>query len=514
MEFMRKFGNAVTGILSGFDRLVFRATLRSLVHEGGVVGYLLRRGVRFVDFGAFAEAETKKLVQASLAVARETERPIRYLASSRWSKEDIARKIALEDGIDNGLICVLKCIEPCWSFELRRDAVKKKARIELSKRKCLFLYHYWMDEDFGFMSARIQTWLPYSIQVCLNGREWLSRSLERAGVEYRREGNALFQIADLNKAQALADRQLHTDWPRALGGFARQLNPAHDEMVGGSQYYWSVYQSEWASDVLFNSPDELSALYPKLAHGAIGAFGAEHVMRYLRDQRLIASSQKRVVSDLRRREEGMRVKHWAGDNSIKMYDKPGGVLRIETTINEPRDFKSYRPKEGHPNGEKDWRQMRRGVADLARRGEVSQAANNRYLDALASLTTDARVGELVASTCRPVRWKGTRVRALRPWSPEDDALLAAVARGEFVVGGFRNRDLRTLLYGPDRADPKDERRRCGRITRQLRLLRAHKLIRKVPRTHRYILTEEGRRMTTAILRTKSIPVTEVMKLAA
>jgi hypothetical protein len=515
MEFLRKFGSVVTGILSGFDRLVFRGTLRSLSHEGGVVGFLLRRGVRFVDFGPFVEAETKKLVEASLAEAREQGRPVRYLASSRWSKEEIARRIAREDGVDTGLICVLKCVEPCWSFELHRDAEKKKARIEPRKRKCLFLYHYWMDEDLGFMSARIQTWLPYAIQVCVNGREWLARSLERAGVGYRRVDNALFDVGDLEKAQALADKQLRTDWPRTLDLLARRLNPAHDEMVGAeSRYYWSVYQSEWASDVLFRSPGELAALYPKFARGAIGAFGAQEVMRYLRERPLIQSFGKRVVGDLRRREEGLRVKHWAGENSIKMYDKPGGVLRVETTVNDPGDFMSFRPKEGDPAGVKEWRPMRRGVADLARRGEVSQGANTRYLDALASLDTDSRVGELVAPACRPVRWKGARVRALRPWSPEDHALLAAVSRGEFTVGGFRNRDLRALLYDAPSVHPKEERRRCARTTRQLRLLRAHGLIRKVSHTHRYILTEKGRRLTTAVLQTKNIPVSEVMKLAA
>jgi hypothetical protein len=515
MEFLRKFGGVVTGILNGFDRLVFRGTLRSLSHEGGVVGFLLHRGVRFVDFGPFVEAETKKLVEASLAEAREKNRPIRYLASSRDSKEEIARRIAREDGIDNGLVCVLKCVEPCWSFELHRDAEKKKARIEPRKRKCLFLYHYWMDEDFGFMSARIQTWLPYAIQVCVNGREWLARALDREGVGYRREDNALFAIEDLNKAQALADKQLRTDWPRALGCIARHLNPAHDALAGeASRYYWSVYQSEWASDVLLRSPADLAALYPKFVRGAIGAFGAEQVMRYLRGRPLIASFQGRVVGDARRREEGVRVKHWVGENSIKMYDKPGGILRIETTINDPSDFQSYRPKEGDPGGAKDWRAMRRGVADLARRGEVSQSANARYLDALASLETGERVGELAHRVCRPVRWNGARIRALRPWSDEDEALLAAVARGEFAVAGFRNRDLRAAIYGAPSADAQEERRRCGRTTRQLRLLRAHRLIRKVGHTHRYILTEKGRRLTTAVLQTKNIPVTEVMKLAA
>ena len=228
------------------------------------------------------------------------------------------------------------------------------------------------------------------------------------------------------------------------------------------------------------------------------SFGAEQVMRYVRDVSWQGSYQGRVVSDRRRREEGVRIKHWAGENSLKMYDKAGGILRVEATINDPTDFKTYRPKEGAPPGQRDWRPMRRGVADL---------------HPLASLEVEQTVGEIVAPVCRPVRWRGQRVRALRPWWPEDDAVLAALGRGEGLINGWRNRDLRALLY-PGEHDRAECRRLAGRVTRQLRLLRAHGLIRKVPRTHRYLLTAKGRQITTALLASKAVAVNELIKEAA
>jgi hypothetical protein len=512
--FSRKFGSVVSNVLSGFDRLVFRGAIRCLSHVNGVVGYLLHNGVRFVDFGAFNENQTKRLTAASLAAAQEAGRPVRYLASSRVSKEDIARAIALEDGVKEGLICVLKSVEPCSSFDLHRDAATKTARIVSRLRKGLFLYHYWMDPQFGFMSARIQTWLPYPIQICLNGREWLARQMDAAGIGYERHDNCFPWLADSERAQGLACEQLGCDWPAALDAIARRLNPAHAEMVGEtSRYYWTTYQSEWATDVTFRSPETLQALFPQFLRGAIQSFGSEHVMRYLRDRSLVGKFDGRLLSDLRRRQDGARVKHSVGQNSVKMYDKAPGLLRVETTINDPRAFQSFRAKEGDPSGEKSWRQMRRGVADLHRRTEVSQGANDRYLDALATLRTDERVGQLVEPACRRVKWNGQYARALRPWSPEDHALLAAVARGEFTINGFRNRDLRAHLH-PAPATTHDAKRLSARITRQLRLLRAHHLIKKIPRTQRYLLTEKGRALTTALLQTKNITVTEVMKLAA
>lgn len=513
-QFLNKFGHLVTGVLSGFDRLVFRGTLRSLSYVGGVVGYLLRRQVKFVDFGPFAQEQTARLIEASLAEAQRQQRPIIYLPSSRTSKEQTAQDIARRDGVREGLICVLKSVEPCYSYELHRDAQAKKARIEARQRKCTFLYHYWMDAQLGLMSARIQTWLPYPIQVCLNGREWLTRQLDRAGVPYERADNCVCRVADARLAQELLHDQLRTDWPRLLDGIARRLNPAHDAMVGeASRYYWTTYQSEWASDALFGSPALLEQIYPKLVHGAMVSFGAEQVMRYVRDVAWQGTYQGRIVSDCRRRQEGVRVKHWAGQNSLKMYDKAGGVLRVEATINDPSDYKTYRPKEGEAGQPKAWRPMRQGVADLHRRAEVSHAATNRYLDALATLEVERTVGELVEPLCRATTWNGQRVRGLRPWSAEDQSLLEAMGRGEGLINGLRNRDLRALLY-PGEHTEAERRRLAGRVTRQLRMLRAHGLIRKASRTQRYLVTNRGREIITALLEAKKITVKELVEQAA
>jgi hypothetical protein len=510
--FEHRFGGLVTGILSGFDRLVFRGALRNLSHENGVVGLLLAENVRFVDFAAYVQRQTKTLIGASLAAALELGRPVRYVASSRQSKEAIAEAIARQDSIDEGLICVLKCVEPCYSFELVRDREKKKASIKPRKRKCLFLYHYWMDPQMGLMNARIQTWLPYRIQVCLNGRRWAARTLERAGAAFEQEANCIAWVEDFAAAQRLLDEQLKTDWPAMLETIARRLNPAHDSMLGSARrYYWSTYQSEWASDIVFDSPRRLGELFPKWLRGATAAFGAESVMRYLRDVPLAPNFRGRIVSDRRRRVEGLRLKHWVGRNSIKIYDKTPTVLRVETTVDEPRAFKSFRTKEGDPDGPKTWRPMRSGVADLHRRAEVSQSANDRYLDALATLDTSQTLGELLDQVSGPARLNRQRVRALRPCSADDTALLRVLGRAEWTINGFRNRDLRSRLHPKA---PSADRRLTARITRQLRLLRAHGLIRKIPHTHRYRPTEKGRRLASAFLQARTVAVETLTELAA
>ena len=428
-EFIAKHQDHITGVLSGFDRLVFRGTLRALSWVEGMNQYLRANQVLLKDFGSHVDSVSRQLKQASEAKATRTGRPIRYLPSAASSKEEIARSIAAEDGITTGLICVLKAVEPCWSFEVHRNHEAKKLQLQPRRRQCLFLYHYWMHPQLGFLHARIQTWFPFSIQVCLNGREWLARQMNQAGLEYVRQGNCFPWIQDWSRAQRLMDKQIRTNWPKFLNSIAQQLNPQHAEIFHAFavNYYWSTYQSEWAIDLGFRSAQVLQRLYPRLLRHGISNLGSADVMRYLgRHLPLSGEVPQRfhgeVVSDLKQRPEGVRIKHRLNGNSVKLYDKAytsvGSILRAETTLQQGDDIRVYRPKEGDPGGALAWRPMRRGIADLHRRAQVSAKASERYLDALASVDEDTTLEELVQGLSQPRRWRQQRVRALRPFSPE------------------------------------------------------------------------------------------------
>lgn len=514
-HFIQKYEGNTIGVLSGFDRLVLRGTLRGLAFTAGMMNFLNRMGVLLKDFGAYVERTSQRLKEASCEAARRLQRPIVYLPSAQTRKEDMARQIAQRDGVREGLICILTCVEPCPTYEVHRDHTRTKLVLESRLRKCLFLYHYWIDAFFGFMHGRIQSWFPFGIQICLNGREWLARQMDQQAMAYRRQENCFPWIEDLPRAQKLMDRLPRISWPSILRRIARQLNPAQGEILGGAgmEYYWSVHQSEWATDILFKSPAALASIYPALVRGSMTAFSCGDVMRFL-GKKPRGNFQGEVISDYQQRREGIRVKHQLKQNSVKIYDKQGSVLRVETTIDDPADFRVFRPKQDAPEGPCQWQAMRKGIADLRRRTEVSHACNERYLEALASLNTDQALAVLLAPVCRPTRWKGRRVRALQPWSPEDQSLLQAINRGEFTLNGVRNRDLVTALY-PRSLDSAEERRRAsGRITRKLRLLRAHGILRKVPRTHRYLFSERGRQITVAVLQYQQLTLEQLRKPAA
>src|SRR5438270_9835938 len=245
-SFLTRFAVLVRGVLSGFDRLFFCGTLRNLAHCRGLQNYLWAQRIPYKDFAAHSLEVTDRLEAASLRQARQQGREIRYLNSARHSKEDIAREIAARDRIRSGLICVLRSVDPCMSFEIHKNRDTKKLEIGYRQRKCVHLYHYQIHPVFGFMHARIQTWFPFRVYVCLNGREWLARQMDQARLHYLRRDNTFTWLEDVAQVQSLFDQQLQVHWPSLLGELAEALNPAHADIFARypCRYYWSLTDSE------------------------------------------------------------------------------------------------------------------------------------------------------------------------------------------------------------------------------------------------------------------------------
>jgi len=515
-RFIQRFSDQVTGILSGFDRLVFRGRLRLLTGVRGMAHFLSLQGIRLTEFREYVLDVSEQLKSSSVREAEKMGRPVIYVESPKQNKEEIALKVVQKQKIERGLIAVLKSVELCKTYEICRD--KNTKHIDLIKgiRKCLYFYHYYFHPEFGFINARIQTWFPFDIQICINGREWLSKKLDKANLDYRRTDNCFTWLEDSITAQKLMDAQLKLDWVKTFQRIARQLNPAHCQIFKKVplDYYWTVYQSEWATDLIFKNSSELAQLHPQLAQYGITHFSSPDVMRFL-GRRVNPSFKGEIISSFKDRPEGIRIKHYAGYNSVKLYDKAGKVLRVETTINTPYDLKVYRPKENDPSGECAWRVLRKGIADLYRRAEYSQACNDRYLDAFVEFELTTSLGDLMRNLSKRQKWNGRTVRGLRPWeNSEDLLLLKAISRGEFKISGFRNKNLQELLFKETVVDQKEKHRRSSKVSRLIRMLRAHHLIKKIPSTYRYILTARGTQVVNTLFSLDQLTLKQLQHAAA
>jgi len=519
--FLQRFGSLVSGVLQGFDRLVFRGKLSQLYWPGGMDKLLAFNHVLRNDFKSYAAGITTNVLASSLVEQAKEQQRFRYLSSSNVSKEKVAREFAAQHQVQEGLVCVLKCIEPCWTFERAKNA-GGFWEIRGERGKCSHLYHYYIHPRFGWMYVRLQLWFPFEIQVGLNGREWLARQMDQVNLKYERSDNKFLWIEDWQRAQQLMDEQLQTDWLRELNLLQKQVHPLHPRHLGAMRvpYNWTVFQSEWATDVAFHSEAVLQPLVDRWLRQAFLTFDSIDVLRFLGRSQRITKRGPHVESSYYDRFDGKRIKHWLYENSLKLYSHHN-VLRPEMTINNPARIQVLRRSQNDPKWHPMWRPLRHGVVDLPHRAEVGQQANQRYLEALAGLAETHTVKELAEPLTRRVpepKGKSAKsprqVRGLNPLAAEDAALLAAISDPKWMIEGLRNRDLVAALYPNEAADSTERRRRSAHVTHLLRLLRAHGLLEKIPGTHRYQVPPEARIKIHALLAVRNANPDELTAKAA
>ena len=244
--------------------------------------------------------------------------------------------------------------------------------------KCLHYYFYFIDAEFGLCYLRVPTWAPFRVQFYCNGHAWLANQLRQEGIAFTPLDNTFRHIADMTRAQELADafpvERLH----RALDAFAQRYCPVIARVP--DQYHWSLMQVEYATDLIFKRREDLQPLYEELVRLAIHLVKPEHIAMFL-GKKLDGRTVAELGTDFHTRIQGTCLKHHMGWAAIKMYDKFGIVLRIETTVNNVTELKHYRTVE-HRDGtsEMKYAPMQKTIYSLPPLRTLLGAANQRYLD--------------------------------------------------------------------------------------------------------------------------------------
>jgi len=491
-KFLSAHAQKITGVLSCFDRLLFKGFL-PISHAQGMEKFFFNNHWRIKDFKVFLPRYSNLLVQHAKDVAQKANRPYHFLQHP-VDKEDYAKAIASKDAITSGLVCVLSAVESCSSFKITFG--QNRPCLRNARRKCLCLYFYLIDPVWGWMHVRVESWFPFHIQVCLNGHEALALAMQRQGLSFEKLDNAFVSLSDPGAAQRLADELTQRDWPFILSCLARRFNPLLRTLLRGMNYYWTTQQAEYSTDILFRSRAELQPLYQKLVQHATLAFSAEDVMTFL-GRKLTGHFAGQIVNDLKKRWPGVRVKHRVKENWIKMYDKFGVVLRIETVINNPYDFKVRRKAWRKGRRVWAWCPLSKGVGYLWRYAQIAGAANRRYLAALAIVADPAPAAAELHNLASPVIDNGRSYRGFNPASADEARVCRALLRGEHALQGFRNQHIRGQLFAPPR-DPAEQRHQAASIGRLLKRLHMHGLLAKIPRTRRWRLTDKGFRLLSMI----------------
>jgi hypothetical protein len=214
-----------------------------------------------------------------------------------------------------------------------------------------------------------------------------------------------------------------------------------------------------------------------------------------------------VVSDIKKRQQGVRIKHRMKSNSIKMYDKHS-VLRIETTINDPHEFKIYKEVERKCVKVMKWVKMGKSIANIYRYAQVSLSANMKYLNALTAAEDTGEAVAEIEKVCEKITKGKRKYAGLNVLSKETTDIFAAILDGKNHINGFTNKSIRPAIF-----KNSDDKKIKNKVTRILAKLRAHGLIAKIPRTFSYRVSDKGIRVIYAMLKIKKREVRK-LKIAA
>jgi len=350
--------------------------------------------------------------------------------------------------------------------------------------------------------VRVPTWAPFRLQIYFNGHDWLSRQLDKKGNTYVLADNVFLNMDDFSQAQEIVDSFSVERLHRKLDRFAREFCPLQASFRSG--YHWSLMQIEYATDIVFRSQEALADLYENLVRTAIHAVKAENVATFL-GRKLDGRFQGELGNDFQTRIEGTRIKHHMREVSIKMYDKFGLVLRIETTANKVSFFKHHRKVE-HRNGKSELKNapVRKSIYSIPVLQELMEASNRRYLEFISEIQDPTSGLRNLTKIAKTVRQEDRTYRGFNLFSGDDLELFLALLRGEYNISGFTNRTLRAFLHG--KAGPQ--------VSRLLKRLRVHGLIRRVPNTYKYYLTKLGRRVILTALKLREAIVIPGMSIPA
>ena len=485
LELIKRLGKKVVGVLSCFDRIILSGTIPEIRYAAGMEKVLRRNGFRIFDFVKWAKPFNEKIRENAERLAKENGLKIQHLRIRKNRKDEMVKKIIKKRGDHPGLVHIFSVMETCRTYKSWYDKAKGEPLLKPDKGYCLHYYFYFIDEQLGLCHMRVPTWAPFRLQFYFNGHNLLANQLRKSGIEFTKVENVFLNIADFKRAQVKADRFPVRTLKRLLSRYTRQFCP----VARYFPYDWGIMQAERATDIVFLRQTELKPFYERLVRTAIHAVKAENVATFL-GRKLTANFQDELGNKFHTRIEGSRILHHMGPVSIKMYDKLGIVLRIETTVNDVSFFKHYRKVE-HRDGtsEMKFAPMKKTMFSLPALQELTTASNRRYLDFLSTLDDPSSGYHALEQISRRVRNGARSYRGFNLFDGEDLDLFEAIVRGEFMISGFRNRDLRSVLQGKN----------AGQVGRMLKRLRTHKLIKRVGKTYKYYLTKLGRRVIAAAL---------------
>jgi hypothetical protein len=487
-----KYADELDGVLMCYDRLVLTGSLFPFCYAQGMSGYLRSQGIRIFDYFEFAQGLREQIRSNAEAIAQANGLEIEFIRKKNFRKEDRLQAIMKERGNQPGVVHIFSAMEPCTTYKPWHDKGTGRTYLKFDSGKCIHYYFYFVDEQLGLCYLRVPTWCPFRLQFYCNGHNWLAAQLRQQEIAFEMVDNAFTHIANYAMANDLA-RHFDTEHLHArLDGFAQQYCPVAQNL--SLSYRWSIMQAEFATDLVFKHSQDLQAFYPALLESLTHSVKPDDIATFL-GRKLHGNYQGECGNRFNRRILGTRLKHSLGPVSIKMYDKFGLILRIETTVSDVTFFRQRRTVH-HRNGEDEirWAPMRKSIYSLSPLQENLSAANQRYLAFISTIDLPVGGCENLSRLTQSQIENQHSYKGFNFFADEDARILRLLLHGEFAISGLSSHDLRSLL--PEKSN--------GQISRLIKRLRVHGLIKKVAHRYRYYLTDLGRQAACLALKLREL----------
>ena len=498
-NFIERHNTKIKGVISCFDRIVLTGTIPGICYAEGMTSLLFKKNIRIFDYTNFVEPMREEIRLNAEKLAEENGMEIDFIRKKNFRKEDRINDIIKQRGSLPGLVHIFSAIEPCTAHKPWHNKKTHKTYLKTVPGKCLHYYFYFITADLGLCYLRVPTWAPFRLQFYCNGHNLLASRLSKKNIDFQMLDNVFVQIDNFDKAQKFADdiniKRLH----RQLDKIVRQYCPIVRHFV--NHYHWSFMQVEYATDIIFKKKSDLQPIYDDIVRTAIHSVKPENISTFL-GRKLHGGYQDEMGNNFNTRIEGTCIKHRMGKVAIKMYDKFGLVLRVETVANDVSFFKHHRRVE-HRDGtwEMKTAPLKKSIYSLGMLVELMKASNRRYIEFIAAIDDPSGGIKDLNKISKPAKEGDRSYRGFNLFDGEDLELFSVIIRGEFNISGFSNKSLRKVIKG----------KKGHQVSRLLKRLRKHGLIKKIGNTYKYYLTALGRRVTATALKLREMYIIPALR---
>lgn len=487
------YKNDILGVLQCYDRVNINATAGTFGYSDGMTNFFYSNGFKIFDFHNVFTPVTENIIKNAEKIAADNNIKIEYVRRVKaFRKDDKIAEIVKSRGNHEGIVHIFSQQESYATYSPWFDKATNRAYFKNDTGKGLVYYFYFIDRLFGLCFIKVPTKAPFKVVFYYNGHNWLEQKLIKKDIPFTKMENAFLSIDNFEEAQKICNGIRVPDLHQALDILVKRFCPLRDEW--NLNFNYTISQIEYALDISFKDQNTLKHLYDNVVKTAMHTITPENIANFL-GKRFSNLFEGESGTRYNKRILGTRIKHQMGAVSVKIYDKFGTVLRIEVTcvdVSKINIFRDVHKKDG--SIEKKVAPAPKSIHSLYSLLSPFKNIALRYLECISSFDDPSDGLKKLDSVTEDVVENNRKYKGFNFFNKADEEILLAIGDGKYSIHGLSNKELRKILVS----------KTSGQISRILKRLHLHGLIKKVKKTYRYYLTSLAKQVITSGFKFKNM----------